>query len=46
MATSIFDSKLVVYGNRMLSYELGKAKEYLDKINSFIKDQYGDLTLD
>ncbi len=45
-AASIFDSKLVEPDDRMLSQELGKAKEYLDKIGSFIKDQYGDLNLD
>ena len=46
MSASIFDKKSVEPDDRMLRQQLGKTKEYLDKISSFIKDQYGDLNLD
>ena len=46
MSASIFDLKLVEPNDKMLAVELGETKGYLDKIGSFIKDEYGDLTLE
>ena len=46
MSASIFDLKLVEPNDKMLTVELGKAYEYLDKIISFIKDSYGDLEME
>lgn len=46
MSASIFDLKQVEPNDKMLAVELGETKVYLDKIGSFIKDEYGDLTLE
>lgn len=46
MSASIFDLKLIEPNDEMLAVELGKTKGYLDKIGMFIKETYGDLTLE
>ncbi|RPH32587.1 MAG: DUF3788 family protein [Bacteroidales bacterium] len=46
MSASIFDLKLVEPNDKMLSVELGRTYEYHEKIRAFIKDCYGDLTLE
>jgi hypothetical protein len=46
MSASIFDLKLIEPNDKMLAVELGETKGYLDKIAFFIKDEYGDLTLE
>ena len=46
MSASIFDLKLVEPNDQMLAAELGNTKEYLDKIGSFVKEEFGDLTLE
>jgi len=46
MSASIFDLTFVEPNDKMLAVELGKTKVFLHKIESFIKDEYGDLTLE
>lgn len=46
MATSIYDDKLIVPTDKMLKYDLGETKIYLDKISTFIAAEYGDLNHD
>lgn len=46
MSASIFDLKFVEPNDKMLVAELGETKGFLNKIESFIKDEYGDLTLE
>jgi len=43
MAGSIFNSKLVEPDDKMMTYELGETKEYLNRICEFIEKEYGDL---
>ena len=43
MEGSIFNSKLVKPDDKMMAYELGETKEYLDVICEFIEKGYGYL---
>lgn len=46
MSESIFDLKLIEPNDKMLSVELGRTYEYFEKVRAFIKDYYGELTLE
>lgn len=46
MSVSVFDLKLVEPDDKMLTVELGDTRKYLDKIGSFIKEEYGDLSFE
>jgi len=46
MSASVFDSKRVMPNDKMLTVELGKSKEFLDKTCLFIKEEYKDLRLE
>jgi len=45
MAASIYTEKYVEPDDRMLAHDLAEAKEYFDKIGLFIKNEYGEVSL-
>jgi len=43
MSASIYDDKMIEPNDKMLSYDLKSTKKYLDRISTFIEDEYGDF---
>ena len=42
MSASIYTEKLVQPDDKMLTYDLGDTKKFLDRISTFIDKEYGD----
>ena len=43
MSASLYTEKFIQPDDTMLAYDLGKAKQLLDTLTSFIETQYGDF---
>lgn len=43
MSESIYDDKFIEPNDKMLTYDLGIAMNYLDKICKFIEKKYGNI---